>query len=153
LTPSRLGSLIPHDVRQTLKITFRHNWVIISFVVGTLIGPGFLWQWKASGLADKKQQLDFDVETTDLRSKEIDLYGQIVVLANEYLKDSATYAKSPSVQLSTEMNQQEIRLDMLKDNFSALEGKLAGLEDRKPRNISLVFYPPHPPTGLTATAH
>ncbi|HTZ75590.1 MAG TPA: hypothetical protein VMB47_16840 [Candidatus Aquilonibacter sp.] len=136
----------PHTRVHTAAI-----WSVTAFVIGIALGPGFIWQWKQSALADQKERLDFAIETTDLRTKEIDMYGQIVALADQYLQNTVTYSKTPSVELSVKMNQQQVQLNMLKDDFGALEGKLSALEGRQPRSIPLIFYPPQPPTDLRAT--
>jgi hypothetical protein len=48
------------------------------------------------------------------------------------------------------MVQQTSQLELLKDTFTALEAKLANLEDRAPNNIQLQFIPPSAPQ-LTVT--
>jgi hypothetical protein len=131
----------------------KHASVALAFVIGTVFGGGAYWQWKQSEIAAEKQRLDAAAVTTELRGKENDLYGQIVNLTNDYVKNqaSAPAGDLPHPQVQNEMLQERIHLGLLKDDFNALEAKLAVLENRKPRDIALDFIPPRPPTGLTAT--
>lgn len=128
------------------------NWMpLLALIVGTLIGPGFIWQWWQYGREGKKQELEEIIKTTDLRRQENDLYAKIIDLSNEYINADHEFAKTPSDELRTRMAQQDLELGMMKDNFMALEAKLSHLESRMPRTIPLEFRTPKAPTGVTVT--
>ncbi len=116
--------------------------LVLSFVTGTFLGSGALWQWK-------KHELDVVIQTTGLRQQEIDLQAKIIDLSNEYIKAGDQYSTKPSYELSIRMSQLQSQLDVLIDNFKALENNLAHLEGREPRNIKIAFIPPTAPTGLS----
>lgn len=92
------------------------------------------------------------MKTTDLRKQENDLYAKIIELSADYAKDMDRHDKYPAdIQANNHMYQLKGQLDLLKDNFKALENNLAHLEGRSPRSIVLEFIPPHAPTNLQVT--
>jgi len=128
-------------------------WTVITFLIGTLVGTGSLWEWKKVEIEAQSQEIDRVVKTTDLRQREIDQYAKIVDLTNEYINDVNQYSKAPNSQFNNKILQLKSQLDVMKDNFTTLESKLAQLEGRQARNIPINFIPPAPPTGLTATVN
>lgn len=128
-------------------------WTIVTFLIGTLVGTGGLWEWKKIELDAQSQELERAVKTTDLRDKENDQYAKILDLTNEYINAANDYSKAPTPQLHNKIVQLKSQLDVIKDNFTTLEDKLAQLEGRKPRNIPIDFIPPDPPTNLRAVVH
>ena len=129
-----------------LKSSLQKWTPLLSLIIGALIGPGFFWQWRQSGIEIKKQELDEAEKTTDLRAREDDIYAKIIELSNEYIQDTDQYSKAPSDELRIKIVQQNSRLEAMKDDFTTLEAKLAHLEGRTPRTIPLSFLPPKPPT-------
>jgi hypothetical protein len=117
---------------------------VVVFIIVTLLGSGALWEWQ-------KHKLDAITTATDLWKQENDLYAKIIDLSNQYIETQNKYYKTPSNELHNKMVQQTSQLELMKDNFTALEAKLAPLEDRPPRNIQLQFIPPSAPQ-LTVTA-
>jgi len=128
-------------------------WTIATFLIGTLVGTGGLWEWKKIELESQNQEIERAVKTTDLREKENDQYAKILDLTNEYINAVNDYSKVPTPQLHNKIAQLKSQLDVIKDNFTTLENKLAQLEGRQPRNIPIDFIPPAPPTGLRAVVH
>ena len=124
------------------------TWVVVSFLVGTLLGSGSLWQWKQSKLESQKQELETVVKTTDLRQQENEQYAKIIDLTNEYIRDRDEYSKNARPDLNNRILQLRSQLDVMKDNFMTLEKNLARLENRQPRKITIDFIPPEPPTNL-----
>jgi hypothetical protein len=123
------------------------KWTIISFVIGSLLGSGAIWQWKQSQIAIKNQEMERVVKTTALRKDINDLYRKIIELSNEYITVRDQYSKTPMPDLNNKILQLKSQLDLLKEDFRVFEGKLANLEDRQPRAINIEFIPPLPPTG------
>jgi hypothetical protein len=109
-----------------------------TLIIGTVFGSGALWEWQ-------KHQLDAIATTTDLWKQENDLYAKIIDLSNEYIEAQKKYSKTPSDEVRTRMVQQNAQLGLMKDDFTALETKLAHLEDRPPHTIPLDFTPPSAP--------
>ena len=128
-------------------------WTIVTFLTGTLVGTGGLWEWKKIELESQNQEIERAVKTTDLREKENDQYAKILDLTNEYINAVNQYSKAPNPQLNNKILQLKSQLDVMKDNFTTLENKLGLLEGRQPRNIPIDFIPPAPPTGLTVEVH
>ena len=127
--------------------------IVVSFIVGTALGSGSLWQWKQSKLEAQKQELETIVKTTDLRQQKNDQYAKIIELSNEYIKDQDEYSKNGTPELNNRMHQLRAQLEIMKDNITVLEDKLAHLEQRQPRKIVIDFIPPPPPTNLRAVVH
>ena len=125
---------------------------VATFVLGTLLGSGSIWQWKNSELDARKQQIEGVQKLTELRKQENDLYRDIIELSDEYITAADQYSKAPTQALNRQIHQLSARLDVIKDDFRTLEGNLSRLEGRAPRTIPLDFVPPGAPSGLTVTA-
>jgi len=80
-------------------------------------------------------------------------YATDVELTNDYVKIREQYSGTPTPQLNNRIVQLKAQLDLVKDDFSTLEGNLSRLENRQPRQIAINFVPPEPPTGLQAVVH
>src|SRR5271166_1311186 len=128
-------------------------WTIVTFLIGTLVGTGGLWEWKKIELESQSQEIERAVKTTDLREKENDQYAKILDLTNVYINAVNDYSKAPTPELHNKIAQLKSQLDVIKDNFTTLENKLAQLEGHQPRNIPIDFIPPPPPTNLGAVVH
>jgi hypothetical protein len=126
-------------------------WTVITFLVGSAFGTGGYWEWQKLKLDTQKQELDTVVQTTDLRKQENDQYAKIIELTQRYVEAKDQYSKTPSPQLNNQMVDMKAQLNLMKDDFTVLETKLARLEGRQPRNIPIDFVPPEPPTGLRVT--
>lgn len=124
------------------------KWTIISFLIGSLLGSGAIWQWKQSQIAAKNQEMDKVMKTTALRKDINDLYYKITELSNQYITARDQYSRTPGPELNNRIIQLKSQLDLLKEDFKVLEGKVAALEGRAPRAINIDFIPPSPPTGL-----
>jgi len=122
--------------------------MIIVFVIGSLFGSGILWQWKRVELEGQQQELESVVKITNLRQLELDQYSKLIELVNEYEAAWKEYNKTSNLELGIKANELKAQLDTAKDNFTALESKLAKLEGRPPRSLDLAFIPPVPPIGL-----
>ena len=132
--------------------------VVIAFVIGTIVGPGAFWQWQP-------HELDKVTKTTDLRKQENDLYSKIIDISVEYGKSMerrdmfAAKAKmtnreiNANREVTNNMLRLKAQLDLLKDDFTALEAKLSQIEGRRPRRIPLEFVPLHRPVNVAATAY
>jgi hypothetical protein len=131
--------MIPNISKKTVYITIS----VISFIIGSLFGTGIIWQKKRIELEEIRQISELRKEIDRNLYNLIDLSGKYVTADNNY-KITKQYA------YSKEAYQVKIRMDMIKDNFIALEQKLAMLENRKPRPMP-DLYPPRyaqPPTEL-----
>jgi hypothetical protein len=135
------------------------GWTIFAFLIGTLVGTGGVWEWKKIELEAQSQEIERAVKTADLREKENDQYAKILDLTNEYINAVNEYSKprnpqlSSQIVLSNKIVQLKSQLDVMKDNFKALENNLAQIEGRQPRNIPIDFIPPPPPTDPKAVAY
>ena len=130
--------------------------VVIAFLIGTAVGPGAFWQWQP-------HVLDKVVKTTELRKQENDLYSKIIEISEEYGKNMdrhemyAAKARKTNSEINADrgvtnkMLRLKPQLDLLKDNFTALEAKLSPIEGRPPRRINLEFIPPPRPDQLTVS--
>lgn len=133
-------------------------WTISTFLIGASVGTGSLWEWRKIQLDAQNQEIERAVKTTDLREKENEQCAKILELTNEYIGVVNEYSNAPKPQLSDQIArgnkivQLRSQLDVAKDNFKALENKLAQIEGRPPRNIPIDFIPPPPPTAPKATA-
>jgi hypothetical protein len=125
-------------------------WATITFLIGTAFGSGAFWEWQKAKLDAQQLQLNSAVQTTELRKEENEQYQQIIDLTGRYVKDRYLNFKHPSADLQNEMLVMNDQLKLMKDDFAALENKLARLEGRKPRHIPLDFVVPLPPVGLKA---
>jgi hypothetical protein len=114
---------------------------IVGFLIGIIIGPGSLWQWK-------QHQLDRVVKTMELLKQENDVYAKIIELSAEYVKAMDQHEKNPA---DNTMYLLKARLDVLKNEFKTRENSLAQLEGREPQSIPLEFIPPRGAINLQGT--
>lgn len=127
---------------------------LLTFILGAVLGvSGLVWQWLQSGRETRKQELDTIERTTEFRKQENDLYAKIIALSNEYLNTQGQFSKTPSEDLRVRIAQQNSQLEIMKDDFTTLETKLARVENRAPRTIILTFHVPEPPTGLSGVVN
>jgi hypothetical protein len=70
-------------------------WTIVTFLIGTLVGTGGLWEWKKIKLESQNQEIERAVKTTDLREKENAQYARILDLTNEYINAVNEYSRAP----------------------------------------------------------
>lgn len=124
---------------KKVNITLKPS--IITFIIGTLIGSGAIWQWQ-------KFKIDKITTTTELRVKRSRLLEQIISLSNEFMIAKDSYDKSKSSDTHIKTKQLETRLDILKNDFEILERKLSSLENRLPDKIQIDFIVPLPPMNF-----
>ena len=124
------------------------QWVVLSFVIGTLFGSGALWQWKDLQLKEKSQQLETVQGTAELRQKIDALYTRILEITDQFIKADNSYRQRPDPETNNQLVRLKSQLDIAKDDFLSLEKQLAAIEGRAPRNIPIDLVPPPPPTGL-----
>ena len=134
-------------------------WTIVTFLIGTLVGTGGLWEWKKVKVDAQSQEIERAVKTADLREKENDQYAKILELTNEYINAVSQHSKArktplnDDILLGNRIVQLKSQLGVMKDNFKALENKLAQIEGRQPRDIPIDFIPPLSPTSPKAVAY
>ena len=127
----------------------RLSWaIIISFLIGTLFGSGAIWQWQQLRLASKSYELEKILKTTELRNQISELYSKIIEITDEYIKTQDAYEKRRNSSGYKKILKLASHLGILKDDFKALEDKLAQLENRTPRAIEIGFLSPSPPNSF-----
>jgi len=126
-------------------------WVLISFLIGTVLGSGVVWQIANIHLASKSHELEVVAKTTLLRRQLSELHYGIIELSDEYIRAIHQYDKEPSYEGRSKLIRLKSELDMLKDDFKVLEGKLARIEGRKPRALKIDFVPPASIKDLSIT--
>lgn len=124
------------------------SWAIIALLVGTLFGSGSIWQWQKNNLDRERFELEKITKSMEIRKRVDDLLADIIEISNEYIKVSNSYYRSKSPSDGNEMKRLITRLDVLKNDFKAIEKNLSLVEGRDPREIQIDFIPPAPPTNL-----
>lgn len=114
---------------------------VIVFIVGALFGTGAIWQIK-------KNELDKIKQACELRKQIESQLLSVIELTTKYLD---AHIKSKIAGDSNDKNEAytyKVRLDMAKENLVSFEEKLAGIENRKPRDIQTWFIPTNPPSSI-----
>ena len=136
------------------------EWITIaSLILATFVGHGGIWkymQWKIEKkyqkLAEEKHEFLQVAEITRLREKLNNILYRITKLTDEYQKalalKSEASAKFGSLTPEQKIALLNTELDLLSDDFMAIEKKLAGIENREPRKINLYFRPPSITSGI-----
>ena len=124
------------------------GWVIISFIIGTLIGTGSIWQWKDLQLSQRKQEIEEVLKIAEIRKQVGGLQQEIIVMTDEYVTLLNAYRNRPDPSTNNRIIQLRARLKVIKDDFFNLEASLSQLEGRAARVIQIDFVPPAPPMGL-----
>lgn len=121
---------------------------IITFLIGAILGPGFLWNILKIDLDRERLELEKIQKTTELRKQIGDIQNDILEISNQYMITRDEYNHSKSSQLENYMLELDLKLERLKDDFLKAENKLALIENRAPRHIKLDIIPPSPPQNI-----
>lgn len=105
-------------------------------LLGMLIATGIIWPYTYFVLGHKDYELKMMTIANEVRADMAMVYEDIIRLSDQIIKTSRD-GRSPSEMI--ELNRQ---LDLLKSEVVTLESKLAAVERREPRTISLDFIPP-----------
>lgn len=121
----------------------------VTFALGLLFGPGFLWQREQSAAATRSA--DAEVARLGLESRE-----QLNTLLVELIHLGSTYADvrdcdpaSAAYVVTNKLVELEQRIRVRETDISAIEAHLARIENRQPRSIRVDWVPPSPPTILS----
>jgi hypothetical protein len=95
-------------------------WLLLTSLAGFVLGPGFLWEWRRTGIESARLDLDTIRASLELREK-----------MNQTLQELGIPEKD-----------QRLRQAKI-DYFNALEKNLARLEGRAP-NLYVLRPPPTP---------
>ena len=125
------------DLKRILHIAKSALMPVGAFVLGSLFGPGFVWQWKHADVERQKQ-------IAELRKDELAEYDQFANLANECFEAQ----RSPTS--SAKLAQCQTKMWLVGDNFGNTEAVLARLEGRAVRHIPLFNPAIQPPSNLGA---
>ena len=119
----------------------RRSWLIpfMTFIIGTTLGSGIIWKWAQFKQEEKKYALEASQHANDIMREQSDILQQLMDLKDAHQKEGSDRKKRDI----------EIQMQLLYDEFYDFEYKLAVLEKRSPRDISLHcfldFTPPSPP--------
>ena len=112
-------------------------WVIISFIIGTLIGSGAIWQYQQ--LKIEKEKLRLEIE----KAKFVEIENINKIRKNRDEKLNKIMELSPKLRRITNENKNagrepehlrllRVQFMQLVDQFNGAEIELAKLENRKP---------------------
>ena len=121
---------------------------IVTFVIGTILGPGFVWNMKKSEIEKERLELEKILKTTELRQQIGEIQNQIIEVSGEYIIVRDEYNRSQSYELQNKILKLKPKLDRLKDDFLVAEKKLAEIEKRAVREIRIDIVPPSAPQGF-----
>ena len=133
--------------------TFKVLVPVVTFLIGAVLGPGFLWQWRHSGIETQQHELEKTMKEEDLRKAEIDQYAALMNMSNEYIKVRDENAKASTPTLSMRIWQLNDQMNIAVGNLRDTEAKLARLEERPPRAIHITLPNIEVPSGLHGAAH
>jgi hypothetical protein len=136
------------------KAKDRNQWFIVSitstitFFIGTILGPGFLWEWRKTGTEQAKYELERITKILDVREK---LESNILKILDLYKSTNVTNDEKDPIKKAIQKAQREHETRMkwtqkfpvFKNNIEQLEKILAKLENREPRNFSDLRPPPY----------
>ena len=123
-------------------------WIFASFLAGTLIGSGSIWQYKNLQISKRSHEIESVLKIAEIRNKVGLLQQEIIVMTEEYVSLLRSDRENPNPSTNNKILHLRSRLTVVKDDFSNLEAELAKLENRVPRRIQIDFVPPKPPTNL-----
>ena len=109
--------------------------IVLSFLLGQVLPQ--IWKWKEARLGEEKQQLEHLKQAIDLRDKIEDKLAKLVTLAGIIREEKDQRRK---IEIT-------MQFDLIKDDLTENEIKLADLENRKPRDIFKTLVP-RAPTGI-----
>jgi len=119
---------------------------VFTFLLGSLLGSGILWQAQQARMAKKSHELATITAISELRGQVSDLSFRILELSAEYSRIQDTYYKKPTPEGYAKGEELKYKLELLKDDYRVLEGNLASMEKRMPSELHLSFPslpPPH----------
>jgi len=128
------------------KVTW---WTIVSFLIGTLLGTGAIWEYKKSEIAEKNleiSQKEFEIDkalkTGELRREISQLQVRLIELSDDYIKAAGLYLNQRTSKNQNEANRILSQVVVVRDDLNEAERKLAVIEEREPREIQIDFIPP-----------
>ncbi len=113
--------------------------ILISFLIGTLLGSGAIFSFYQKEREDKNLELSKIKESVTLMQKKDEVYDRVSSLNNEYSQDK----KNNNLD-SSKIEYYKNRFSFLAQNFYVYEQKLALIEGRAPK----VFFMQSPISGL-----
>jgi len=118
---------------------------VISFLLGSLLGSGVIWQVQQARMANRSHELAITLGIAELREKITDLSFKIIQLSDEYIMTRDAHDRNPTNASYAKAGELKYKLDLLKDDYWILEQKLANMENRTPRELQIDFTPLRPP--------
>jgi hypothetical protein len=122
----------------------------IGLVVGFVFGDGVVFEWMHLKVRDDRSEIDRIVAISRIRKELGDIQYDILELTENHLELMEHTRHSQNSMAGRKWRWQRSRLQLLINDFRSIESELAALEQRRPRDITLDFVPPLPPTGLSA---
>ena len=124
-------------------------WATISFLIGTMIGTGAIWQYQNLQIVQRKQEIEEVLKIAEIRKEVSQKQQKVIELTNQFVNLLKLHRDNPNPSIDRQIIQLKSQLALDKDDFYSLESNLANIEGREPRKIILDFFRPNPPSNLT----
>lgn len=115
------------------EITNNTKWIIISFVVGTLLGTGSVWKYMGHRLDEQKYEFETQKELRYRREKNL----KRIIEMSPIIRQKSNEARLKGTFFDENLKLIRAQFKTLIDDFNSDESKLAILESRKPLRFSL----------------
>jgi len=109
------------------------KWIVISFVVGTLLGTGSIWTYMGHRLNEEKYEFE---KQKELRYRREDNLKRIMEMSPNIRKKS-NEARTKGTFVDENLKLMRAQFKKLIDDFNSDETELAKLESRKPLKFTL----------------
>lgn len=110
------------------EITKNTKWIVISFVVGTLLGSGSIWSYMGYRLNEEKYKFE---QQKELRTRREDNLKKIVEMS-PIIREKSNEARKNNNFFDENLRLMRIQLKKLIDDFNSDEIALAKIEPREP---------------------
>jgi hypothetical protein len=143
------------EAEKGSRTRFRAWWPVAAFLVGALLGPGFVWRLPDLQLQRDRQRLEQAASTAQLRDEITNKLLELIRRNNRYasVRDSFLLADRSELtleirgRLGRELRELERGTELLQDDLYRAEENLARIENREPRDMT-DLPAPAPPTNL-----
>ena len=129
---------------------FRSHWREgLAFLFGLILGPGALWHLLESRSAERNTNVQVMRLSLDSRGRLNDLLIELVRQSSLFqaIRDCDSSIAAYGVQ--GKLGEIQDRLELLENDILSIEGQLAKIEGRPPRDIILKSLRPGPPGPIT----
>ena len=132
--------------KQIANSKFIGSSEVVFLIIGIIFGSGGLWSFFRTRYQKKSYRLEETKLASELSS---DVSEKLIVLMQKSERYTDVRDGKVTVDiLPNELKKLDLQIELLKGDITVLEKRLAQIEGREPRDISLNFIHPAPPKNI-----